>query len=405
MKTKVSIVKVKGDCPHLGTVPFIKYTRETIEKATELLFKNLGGLDNLIPRNTKRILVKPNLVNASPWHTGITVNLDLVAVVVEAIKNLGFEVVLGEGPGWGTGDSKIIFEKLGLFEFAEKLNVKFYDFKDTEESCRVKIPDGTAMNEVTVHRIVPECDYIVSIAKLKTHCETVMSLSFKNMKGIITTDKQRLAFHLLDVNKCLVDLNRRFKPHLAIVEGFIGLEGIGPVEPGKPKELGLLVAGTDALAVDATCVRIVNYDSKKIWHLKFASEAGLGTLDSNDIEIAGETIENVRCEKFELPLMKIEGLSPYENIHVVDGKPCSQCVAGLASYLYGYIRKDIIDNALKEVKILIGAKAKATGTGNEIALGNCLKRYEGKIPFVGGCPPPSDAYASLVEKLLKSDIK
>ncbi len=121
-----------------------------------------------------------------------------------------------------------------------------------------------------------------------------------------------------------------------------------------------------------------------IRHLKYASEEGLGRIDLDEIHIQGCTIDSVKPLSFEYPPRDIEGLSPHENIQIVNGNPCSNCIASLASYLHGYIDKRIIERATQGVDILIGGKAESKNSGTEIAIGNCLKRYQGKIPFVSG---------------------
>jgi hypothetical protein len=256
-----------------------------------------------------------------------------------------------------------------------------------------------------VDEIVPHCDFIISLAKMKTHCETIVSLSLKNMKGLITEDRERLRYHLLDVNHCLIDLNKTFKPNFSLVEGIIGLEGIGPLTPGKPKPLGIVIGGKDPVAVDTVCAEIMGLNPMDIRHIRYAHEAGLGTINLDEIEIQGETIESVKPDSYQYPPQEIEGLSPFENIKIVNGNPCSNCIASLASYLHGYIDKEIIKRATHRIDILIGKKAKSRDTGNEIAIGNCLERYHGKIPFVSGCPPPSDAYLELVERGLKGTFR
>jgi uncharacterized protein (DUF362 family) len=151
------------------------------------------------------------------------------------------DVVVGEGAGWG-GDSLGAFRATGVAELCKRLGVELIDFK-RGKSVKVPVPDSTILEEIIVDEIVQECDFIISLAKMKTHCETIVSLSLQNMKGLISEDSERLRYHLLDVNRCLVDLNKTFKPGFAQVEGIIGLEGIGPLIPGKPKPLGILIGG------------------------------------------------------------------------------------------------------------------------------------------------------------------
>lgn len=385
-----------------GTVAVVKTggsKNEQIERGFRLLLQALGGLAAIFPSHVKRVLIKPNLMMGEGWRTGITVHPYLIELLVREIKQLGCEVIVGEGAGWGCGSDEA-FRGTGVSDLCERLNVTLIDFK-RGKGVRVPVPDGFVLKDVLVDEVMMECDFIVSLAKLKTHCETVVSLSLKNMKGLITEDRERLRFHLLDVNRCLIDLNRVYKPNLSIIDGIIALEGIGPLRPGKPKPLGILVGGTDPLSVDAVCARVMGIAPQDIRHFALAEEAGIGTMDLSAIEIRGAKLEDVTPPSYELPPLSVEDLSPYESIKVTPGNPCSNCIASLASYLHGYIDGKIIEKATHRVNILIGAKAKSSGKGDEIAIGNCLKKYRGKIPFVPGCPPPSDAYLELIELGLK----
>jgi len=342
------------------------------------------------------------------WDTGVTVNLDLLGHLIEMIQELGLDLVVGEGAGWGQL-SDDVFNRTGARKLVENYGIELHDFKrgevDPANEVKLDIPEPLATKTATVDRVVRDCDFIISLAKLKTHCETGASLSLKNMKGLITRDRERIRFHLLDVHKCIVDLNKLFKPSLSIVEGLIALEGIGPLVPGTPLDLGVLVAGTDPVAVDSTCCRVMHFDPADIKHIKLASENGLGRIKPEEIEIAGRTLESVTPLSFAHPPDTIEGISPYEQIKIVDGKPCSNCIAALASNIHGYLDKNKAEKATHQVKILFGAKAKAKFTGDEIAIGNCLKRYDGKIPYCPGCPPPGDVYLKLVEKALEGKLQ
>ncbi len=379
-----------------------KPEKAEIEQGITDLLEFFGGVEGIIPVHTKRVLIKPNLMTGKPWTTGITVHPYLIEHLVIAIKKMGLNVIVGEGAGW-CDDSLKAFNTTGVTEICKRLNVPLIDFK-RGKSVQVPVSDSTILKNILVDEIVPECDFIVSLAKMKTHCETIVSLSLKNMKGLIAEDRERLRYHLLDVNRCLIDLNKTFKPNFSLVEGIIGLEGIGPLMPGKPKPLGILIGGKDPVAVDTVCTEIMGLNPMDIRHIRYAYEAGLGTANLDEIEIQGETIASVKPDTYQYPPQEIEGLSPFESIKIVNGNPCSNCIASLASYLHGYIDKGVIKRATHSIDILIGKRAKSRDTGKEIAIGNCLKRYRGKIPFVSGCPPPSDAYLELVERGLKGDF-
>lgn len=390
INSTVSIVKFKGK------------DKEAIGSGFNRFLESFGGIKNIVPVGTKKVLIKPNLMMGEHWSSGITVHPYIIELLARAIKDKGFDVIVGEGAGWGC-NSEESFKVTGVDKICRRLDIPLIDFK-RGKGIQVQVADGLVLKDMIVDEIVQECDFIISLAKLKTHCETIVSLSLKNMKGVIAEDKERLRFHLLDVNRCLVDLNKVFKPHFSIIEGIVALEGIGPLLPGKPKPMGILVGGRDPVSVDAVCVKIMGLEPGEIRHIQIAAEQGLGQIDIDKIEIIGENLKSVLSSTFKTPPLRIEDLSPFKNIKINAGNPCSNCIASLASYLHGYIDKSIIDKATHNVDILIGAKSKSLGTGTEIAIGNCLKRYRGKIPFVSGCPPPSDAYLKLIERGLKGDF-
>jgi uncharacterized protein (DUF362 family) len=272
-KSKVSIARTPGS------------EDGQVKEAFERLLDTFGGIRKIIPPGVKKVLIKPNLMMGALWTTGITVNPFIVGLLIKELKKERIEVIVGEGAGWGC-PSDDAFKATGITELCRKLEVPLVDFK-RGETVRIPVPNGSVLKYIVVDRVVPECDYIINVAKMKTHCETIASLSLKNMKGFIAEDKERLRFHLLDVNRCLVDLNRTIRADFSIVEGIIALEGIGPLFPGKPKPVGVLAGGSDPVAVDSVCARIMGMDPSEIRHIQYAFEAGLGNIDLDSIEVSG----------------------------------------------------------------------------------------------------------------------
>ncbi|MCK4617819.1 DUF362 domain-containing protein, partial [Candidatus Aerophobetes bacterium] len=116
MKSKVAI-------HHLDT-----YGESEIEEGLRGLLTNLGGIEALIPSRTRQVLVKPNLVFPYSWDTGITVNLTLIAKLVQMIKRAGIEVIIGEGGGLEKFGRESL-KKVGAEKLAKELGVPLYDFK------------------------------------------------------------------------------------------------------------------------------------------------------------------------------------------------------------------------------------------------------------------------------------
>ena len=95
------------------------------------------------------------------------------------------------------------------------------------------------------------------------------------------------------MNRNLVALSRVVKPHVSVVDGFVGMHREGP-RHGTPIKLGVVVAGTDAVAVDAVASAVMGFDPLKIGYLAYAEAAGLGSADLAAIRVVGDPIESVR---------------------------------------------------------------------------------------------------------------
>lgn len=98
------------------------------------------------------------------------------------------------------------------------------------------------------------------------------------------------------MNRNLVALARVAKPHLSVVDGFVAMHREGP-RHGTPIRLGTVVAGTDAVAVDAVAAAVMGFDPLQIGYLRYAHDAGLGVADLDRIAIVGDPIASVarRC--------------------------------------------------------------------------------------------------------------
>lgn len=98
------------------------------------------------------------------------------------------------------------------------------------------------------------------------------------------------------MNRNLATLAGAVKPHVSVVDGFVAMHREGP-RHGTPIRLGTVVAGTDAVAVDAVAAAVMGFDPLQIGYLKYAQDAGLGVADLGRIAIVGDPIARVarRC--------------------------------------------------------------------------------------------------------------
>jgi ferredoxin len=89
----------------------------------------------------------------------------------------------------------------------------------------------------------------------------------------------------------IVDIYSVIKPGLTVMDGVVGLGGMWR-EQDKIYP-GVIIAGIDAVAVDAVAAQILGYDPMSVPILANAHRRGFGIADLHEIEVIGEQIESV----------------------------------------------------------------------------------------------------------------
>lgn len=234
-----------------------------------------------------RVLIKVNFITVATWETGATTDPMVVEAIIKKLKNLPVEIYVVESDATMTNVDKA-FEATGMKEMCERNGVQFLNLRHVKDKVKIDVPHGEALKSITVPRIVTE-SAIISAAKLKTHTSTTVTLGMKNMFGLLP-DKLKSKYHLRGISTVIVDINSVLKPTLTVIDGFVGMEGRGPVG-GKPVQMDLIIAGIDPVATDSTASRIMGFDPHEISHVRKAYERGLGNID--DIQVLGERLEIV----------------------------------------------------------------------------------------------------------------
>jgi uncharacterized protein (DUF362 family) len=254
---------------------------EPVFKALDLIdYKNaLVGWD--------KILIKVNFITDKTWDTGATTDPIVVEAIIKKLEDLPVKVYVVESDATITSADQA-FEKTGMKEMCERNDVEYLNLRYVKDKVKLAIPDGEALKSITVPRLVTEAA-IISAAKLKTHSDTGVTLGMKNMFGLLP-EKFKGKYHLKGISKVVVDINTVLKPALTVVDGFVGMEGSGPVG-GDPVQMNLIIAGIDPVATDATACRVMGIDPHEIKHIHKAHEKGLGNID--DIQVIGEKLETV----------------------------------------------------------------------------------------------------------------
>ena len=258
----------------------------------------------------KRILLKPNLVEPHQFSAHINTHPLVVRGAVEAFLSLGAaSVVVAEGPGH-RHDTLLVLEDSGLGDVLYEDRIAFHDL-NTIDGWTVPNAGGyTNLATLTFPRLFQEVDWIVSMAKMKTHHWAGATLSMKNLFGVmpgIYYGWPKNVLHQQGIIESILDINATLKPHFAIIDGITGMEGDGPIM-GTPIQAGVLVMGKNLPAVDATCCRIMGINPQKIEYLGKADQ-WLGPIRDVLIEQRGETWHSVQA-----PFQLIPEIPAHQNI-------------------------------------------------------------------------------------------
>ena len=236
----------------------------------------------------KRVFLKPNMVEY--WRDkAVNTDARLVAATADAMLKAGArEVVVGEGPGHRR-DIEYLLEGTGTRDVLRDLRLRFVDLNHDDVRKVVLKSNYSGMNSVWLPVELLQSDYVVSMPKLKTHHLAGMTASMKNLFGtmpgaVYGWPKNPLHFH--GIEQSIIDLTATIRPQLAIVDAVLAMEGDGPIM-GRPRQVGFIGMGTDLVALDSICARVIGLDPSKMPYLSVAAEF-MGNADVNKIEHRGE---------------------------------------------------------------------------------------------------------------------
>ncbi len=253
----------------------------------------LRGIKMFYPRlDGKRIVLKPNLVEFDP-NGIINTNPAVIEAAIDSFKTLGArEVIVAEGPGHRR-DNEYLLRASGLFTVIKDHKVRYTDLNfDDVRPTKVR-SSFTPFKQLYLPETLFNADLLVSMPKLKTHHWAGVTLSLKNMFGVIPGSVYgwpKNVLHWAGINGSIVDINSSLPiPQFAIVDGIVGMEGNGPIQ-GQARNSGVVIFGDDLVAVDASAARLMKIEPRKIKYLQMAGDF-LGNLPHEKIEQIGESLE------------------------------------------------------------------------------------------------------------------
>jgi uncharacterized protein (DUF362 family) len=262
---------------------------EATRKALELIKDDVQ-----VPKD-KPVLIKPNMVSQTTELAATPV--DAVRATMEFLKTKGVEkFIVGEGTAGQSPDTMAAFDKFGYLPLQDEFDVEFRDLNDNEwiefEALDLNLNPTTIRLAKTYFE-----SYVVSVARMKTHLEVVVTLAIKNIciSSIRNFDRHSMGWHMPkpdtfshDPQPIHLNIARIFQavqPDLAVIDGVVGMEGKGPGS-GTPIRSDVALAGTDFVATDMIGAEIMGTDPRIVGYLWYLMQ--LGELKRDDVTVLGE---------------------------------------------------------------------------------------------------------------------
>ena len=357
-------------------VGIVRSTLDTVDSSMADLLRLIG----YEPRH-EALFIKPNVPDAAPPGLGLYTDPAVVDAFLKCFP--GRPTVIGEGCVVSR-DADIALRKTGYAQVAEQHNAVLTNLDDAE---RTEIP--WPWGHLRLPRYAFTREY-VNVAKMKTHIQTGVTLGMKNQKGLLSqADKRK--FHRLGLDDCIRALAEVVQPALTIVDGIVGLEGNGPWRYGRPRDMHVLVAGTDMVEVDNVCRELMGFAPQQAPHIPYMP----------DVATVGLGVEEAK-QPF---AFDYQGCFTYKNVHEHIHDSCSGCNWALY-YAFRAMKgsrwrrlKFQYRGVWRRLDIVMGhASELPGGHGKVVCVGDCARDLaeRHRLPLARGCPPDTEDILALL---------
>jgi uncharacterized protein (DUF362 family)/Pyruvate/2-oxoacid:ferredoxin oxidoreductase delta subunit len=277
------------------------YDRETVRAGVRQCWETLLSGDLIGPGMT--VVLKPNVINDMPPDRAVCTHPEVVRAVAELALAAGAEVIVADQPGYAlTEEVSRAFERTGMLEACADLPVRF------ELLARAGYEDVAPAQPYRLKTVqyatrLLQADRVINLAKAKTHSQTTITASIKNMFGAMAP-RQRIEAHLLGKYCYAARV-----PDLNIVDAIDIMEGMGPTQ-GQPRRMGMLAASTDGVALDAIIQQAMGYGPDDVATTTAGRNVGLGVTDPAQIELTGTSPGELALSVKRSPVVHVEALGP-----------------------------------------------------------------------------------------------
>ena len=320
------------------------YTYQTLRP---LLFDLLSSLDHGAIRKNSRVLIKPNLLAAAAPDRAVITHPLIVRAVVEYVLEQGGLPQVSDSPAVGAFDR--VMRDSGIAAALQGLTV---DCRPFTESVVVNV--GPPFQKIEIAADAMKADMVINLPKLKTHTQMLLTLGVKNMFGCIVgmrkpewhfrtgIDRDRFA-------ELLVRIYSAVKPAISLLDGILAMEGQGPGKGGMPRELDLVMASDDALALDRVVCRMFGIGEDELFTNRAAARIG---LIPEKIVIDGElpVVTDMQFPEMSPLVFGPKGLHAFMRKHLVQRPVCNDLLCRHCGECWRYCPAKALSPEIKGLK-------------------------------------------------------
>lgn len=325
----------------------VKSYQDKLPENVARLLEPLGGLAAFCKKGDS-VLLKPNFIMARSAESGATTHPALIMALVTLLSDLGCRVAVGDSPGLGSAAG--VIRKLNLADDLKHFGVKIVEL-ETPVRFEDRLEDLVENHGANFPRYFKNLHLaaelnafpvIINLPKLKSHGQMGLSLATKNLFGCVA-GPAKVQWHYsvgrdyAAFARLLLEIALTVNASLHILDGIIGMDGNGPSN-GRVRELNLLMAGVNPIALDRVVVEVLGKKPEQFPIFKAARELNIPGVDITQIQVQGDPLAACRVSNFEIPATReiqmllnhhplINGLVEFlaHKALTVDNSKCTQC--------------------------------------------------------------------------------
>lgn len=276
-----SFEQLAASLPNMSLYDLVAVRDGEPEVMFDKAIASLGGMTRFVKKGQK-VVVKPNIGwDVSPQRAGNT-NPKLVSRIIRHCLDAGAsEVYVFDN----TCDAwNLCYRNSGIEKAVKDAGGKIVPGNTEGYYQTVQIPKGKKLKEAKVHELILSSDVFINVPVLKHHSSASISLSMKNLMGVVW---DRRYWHRNDLHQCIADFASWRKPTLNVIDGYRVMMRNGPrgVSEADVINMRQMIVSADIVAADAAATRIFGSKPEDIPHIRIANEMKIGTMALDKLSI------------------------------------------------------------------------------------------------------------------------